>query len=64
MPDISVFRMMELIAAFVAAEMPMFALVLHMNSRIVKLETTIELLITHIPKRRKDGQNENYIQHD
>ena len=47
-------RIIELIIAFVGAEMPLFALVLHMNARIVRLETTIELLVTHMPKRREN----------
>jgi hypothetical protein len=41
------FRIVELICAFVAAEMPLFGLVLHMNARIVRLETTISLLVTN-----------------
>ena len=45
-------HIIELIVAFVGAEMPLFALVLHMNARIVRLETTIELLVTNLPKRR------------
>jgi hypothetical protein len=52
-------NIIQILIAFVAAELPMFGLVLHMNSRIVKLETTIELLITHIPKRKKDADDEN-----
>lgn len=51
-------RIIELIVAFVGAEMPLFALVLHMNARIVRLETTIELLVTHMPKRRNDEGNQ------
>lgn len=48
----------ELLIAFVGAELPLFALVLHMNARIVRLETTIELLVTHMPKRRNDEGNQ------
>ena len=46
-------KILEMIGGFVAGEMPLFMLVLHMNSRIVRLETTIELLITHIPVKDK-----------
>lgn len=41
----------ELIGGFLAAETPLFMLVLHLSARIVRLETTIELLITHIPTK-------------
>lgn len=39
-----------LIVAFVGAEMPLFALILHMNARIVRLETTIDILVHRFSK--------------
>ncbi len=47
-----IFQILELLIAFAGAEMPLFLLLLHMQSRIVKLETMIDILVTKMPKRR------------
>ena len=43
-------HIIELIVSFVGAEMPLFALILHMNARIVRLETTIDILVHRFSK--------------
>ncbi len=55
------YHLIELIIAFIGAEMPLFALILHMNARIVRLETTIEILVTKMPndvKRRSKNEDQ------
>ena len=46
-------HIIELIVAFVGAEMPLFALILHMNARIVRLETTIDILVNRFSKENR-----------
>ncbi len=46
-------HIIELIVAFVGAEMPLFALILHMNARIVRLETTIDILVHRFSKENR-----------
>ena len=46
-------HIIELIVAFVGAEVPLFALILHMNARIVRLETTIDILLHRVSKENR-----------
>ena len=46
-------HIIELIVAFVGAETPLFALILHMNARIVRLETTIDILVNRFSKENR-----------
>ncbi len=57
------FHLIELIIAFIGAEMPLFALILHMNARIVRLETTIEILVTTMPNdvKRRHKNEDQYL---
>lgn len=43
-------HILSIIIAFFAAEMPIFALVLHLSNRIVRLETQINYLAQEIKK--------------
>ena len=46
--------LISIMIAFIVAETPLIGMVLHMSNRIVKLETTIELLLVRTVRHRKE----------